>query len=287
MDGTRAGSGRRGSSYLLLLLLLAPQGAGVAAGESAPVPGPADLETILREARSAQFSDMAAWSRFRFRRQVEKQKLGPAGEVLGSEHLDFLLTPAGEGFDELIQRVDGREPNAAELREHRRQARFSKHHAGAIAGGSGGEEDSGLALARLLRVTSYRHAGLEGIEGHLCHRIDFSPPMRSRARGFEDRIAEALEGSLWITVEGNHLARAVARSTKPVSIALSFAKLHGLNLTMEAMPVARDVWSPRRIEVRADARISWVPVRRRTVYSYSEFEPVRHSEASAFSSLAP
>jgi hypothetical protein len=243
-----------------------------ALAEEAPVP--ADLEAILREARRVQFSDMAAWSRFRFHRQVDKHRLGADGEILKAESLEFQISPAEERFDERVVRVDGREPTPAEVREHRREARFSRHYETALSGIGRGDEESGYTLARLLRLASYRYVGQERVGGHLCHRIDFAPSVSGRARGIEARLAEAMEGSLWITAEGYHLARAEARSVKPVSIALSFASVRALDLSMQAMPVGHDVWAPRRIEVRADARISWVPVRRRTIYSYSEFFPL-------------
>lgn len=244
------------------------------AGAAAQPEAPPDLALIVQEARRVQFSDMAAWSRFAFRRRVEQQRLGPAGEVLENTAMDFRIAPVPGGFDELLLSLDGRQPTPKEVSTHRRQARFSKHYGAARAGAGGGGEEAGYSIAQLLRLSSYRYAGVETVDGVACHRLDFEPDRRRAPRGIEAKIAGAMAGSLWITADGYHLARAVARTVRPVPIALSIAKVYDLEVSLEAMPVARGVWMPRAIEVRADARVSWVSVRKRTRYAYSDFQPV-------------
>lgn len=237
-------------------------------------PAPPDLSHIVQEARRVQFTDLAAWSRFRFRRHVEQERLGPAGEVRERSSLEFLITPVPGAFDEILVRLEGREPTPKEVVAHRRRARFSRHYAAARAGGAAGGEESGYSLAMLLRLSSHRYAGQEMVEGVLCHRLDFEPGHGKPFGGIEGKLAGAMAGSLWITADGYHLARAVAHTVRPVPIALSIAKVYDLEVSLESMPVARGIWVPRQIEVRADARAAWVPVRKRTRYTYSDFQPV-------------
>ena len=272
-------------------LLLAVPAFGTSAAETAGSPvseasgGPAapndsfpgilpDLAHLAHEAKRVQFSDMAAWSRFRFRRQVEQQRLGGAGEVREQSFLDFVIRPAAEGFDEQLVGINGRIPTPREVSQHRRQARFSRHYTTAQSGGAGGGEEAGYTLGTLLRMSTYRYAGEEQIEGSRCHRLDFGPGNRGDLQGVEGRLAEAMTGSLWITAEGFHLAQAVARTVRPVPLALSIAKVNDLEIRMEAAPVTRDIWLPSRIDVRANARVSWVPVRKHTRYLYSDFQPL-------------
>ncbi len=251
----------------------------VAGASTEEPPAPVDVAFVIQEAKRVQFSDMAAWSRFRFRRQVEEERLGQDGRILETSSLEFAISPAGGGFDELLVRVDGRGPTPKEVAQHRRQGRFSRHYAAVRSGGGEGGE-GGYSLGRLLHLSGYRYAGQETVHGVACHRLDFFPDERRSLRGIEGKIAEAMAGSLWITVEGHHVAKATARTVRPVSVALSIAKLRDLEINMEAVEVAGDVWVPGRIEVRADARVSWISIRKNTRYLYSGFE-LAHEGAPA------
>jgi hypothetical protein len=239
-----------------------------------PPQPPPDVERFIQEAKRVQFSDMAAWARFRFRRQIEQQKLDRAGQVLETHQLEFDITPAGDGFDERLTLIDGRAPSAREETQYRRQQSFGRRYRTARAGGGSGGEEGGYTLESLLRLSHYTYGGIEDVGEVPCHRLDFKPDDGAAGRGVEARIASSMAGSLWITVDGYHLARASARTVRPVSIALSIAKVYELELRMDAVPVAGGFWLPGEIEVRADARVSWVPVRKRTLYRYSDFQPV-------------
>jgi hypothetical protein len=239
-----------------------------------PLPAAPDVEWIIQEAKRVQFSDMAAWTRFRFRRHVQQERLDGAGQVLETHRLEFEITPVGDGFDERLIQIDGRPPTAREEIQHRRQASFGRRYRAARAGGGSGGEEGGYTLESLLRLSHYTYGGLEEVGGAMCHRLDFEPEDGERGRGIEARLAASMAGSLWITADGYHLARAAARTVRPVSIALSIAKVYELELHMESVPVAGGFWLPGEIVVRADARVSWVPVRKRTVYRYSDFHPL-------------
>jgi hypothetical protein len=249
--------------------------AAVQAPPSQPPPEPPpDVDRIIQEAKRVQFSDMAAWARFRFRRQIEQQRLDGAGQVLETHRLEFDITPLGDGFDERLILIDGRAPTAREETQYRRQASFGRRYRAARAGGGSGGEEGGYTLESLLRLSHYTYGGLEDVGGVPCHRLDFKPEEGEKGRGVEARIAASMAGSLWITADGHHLARAAARTVRPVSIALSIAKVYELELRLDSAPVAGGFWLPGEIEVRADARVSWVPVRKRSFYRYSDFHPV-------------
>jgi len=140
-----------------------------------------------------------------------------------------------------------------------------------ITGDSDDDEEGGYSLGDLLRLSAYRYAGRETLDGVPCYRLDFSPDESKRADGLAGRFANAMDGSLWITVEGAHLARAAARTIRPVSIALSLSKVHDLRVSLDSAPVEGGVWLPRRIEVLTHARVLAFSVRRRNVYRYSDF----------------
>jgi hypothetical protein len=265
------------ASLGLALLALGAAGspAGAAPIGSVPAIAPSDLDHILLEAQKRQKEDVAAWRRFRFRRLSEREQLDDSGSVLEREDLEFLVTPNARGFDELLLRLDGREPEAAEIGRHRRIARFTRHYDALLAGEGQQDEEDGYSLSQLLRLSAYRYAGQETYSGVACHRLDFSPDETGGRGGLAGKFAGAMAGSLWITVDGHHLAGAKAKTVHPVSIALSLSKVHDLEVSLESQRVMPGIWLPRRIEVKTRARVLFKPIRKRNTYAYRDFEPVR------------
>ena len=257
------------------LALLAPlvMAVGAARAGTAAPPAP-DLERILSEARQVQRSDVAAWRDYRFRRRAVREQMAETGEVLEREDLEFLVTPGAEGFDEILLKLDGKEARPDEVRRHRRIAKFTTHY-DALLGGRGEDDvEDGYSLSQLLNLSAYRYAGREKRGGVACHRLDFSPDDARPKEGIAGRFAGAMEGSLWITVEGGHLAGARARTARPLSFALALTKVHALEVDLQSQPVGDGVWLPLRIEVITRARILVKQVRRRNLYAYSEFTRV-------------
>ena len=253
---------------------------------AAPSPAPAapapDLPRILEQAKARQKADVEAWTRFRFTRRSLREDLDAQGAVARSEDLEFVVTPSHGGFDERLVRSDGAPPSPREVERRRDQRRFEKHYATLVMGEQdGGGIDEGCSLGHLLRLSTHRYAGVERRGGVPCHRLDFGPDVTSTEGGIEGRFARAMAGTLWITVEGFHLAAAHARTVRPISIALSLGKIRDLEVTLESQPLSGGVWLPRRIEVRTVARVVVVPLRRRNVYEYTDF--VSHDSGSELS----
>jgi hypothetical protein len=243
--------------------------ADAAAGaESAP---PADLDLILSEARKRQFADVAAWARYRFRRRVISEKLDQAGAVFERENAESVVSPLSGGFEDVLVKLNGGEPTRSEIDRHRRIGKFAKHYAALVAGQGGEGAEGAFSLSRLLRLSAYRYAGKEAFNGVPCHRLDFSPQPAAPGDGLAGRFTSAMEGSLWIALDGHHLAGARARTMRPISIALSLGKIHRLEVLLESQAAEPDIWLPRRVEVRSDARILVKGIHRRSVYEYSEF----------------
>ena len=244
----------------------------LAAAGAAPPAGPPELSVILKEAQRVQREDTAAWSRFRFQRLWQREEFDEEGGLLEREVLEYRITPNGHGFDEELVRRNGAPPEEGEIEKHRRQARFTRHYQTMIEGGGQGNE-GGYSLSHLLRLSAYRYAGREHHGGVPCHRLDFSPDEENPKTGISGKFANAMAGSVWITVDGHHLAGVRSRSLRPISLYLSLGKVHHLELNMESAPAAGGVWLPRRIEVTTRARVLIKAVRRKNLYEYSAYEP--------------
>jgi len=262
--------------HLFLIAALQPL---TSAAAPAPAEAPPDIEQLMQAVQRVHFVDMAAWSRFRFDRQVDVEQLDDEGRVVSNESYRFEVTPAGGRFDEQLTSLDGRAPSPREVKHHRKKAHFNRHYNAIRSGREDGQDDEGSPLTHLLYMSDYTYAGREEVDGIPCYRLDFSPQEESGGGGLQARIAKAMAGSLWISVEDQHLVRAHARTERPVSIALSLAKVHEVQVDLLNKPVSAGVWLPERLEIATNGRISWWPFRRRSIFRYSGFEPVHHTTA--------
>ena len=250
-------------------------GGGSAGGPAASAPaGPDEVAHILRQAQRVQTKDVAAWVHFTFGRSWLREEYDDSGSTLSRESLEFRIAPERGGFDEVLVSRNGAPPTAQEIEEHRREARFTKHYLTMVRGDAQSSE-GGYSLAHLLHMSSYRYAGREAFEGVPCHRLDFSPDPEHARGGLSGKIASAMIGSLWISVDGYHLAGAHSWTIRPISIYLGLSKVHDLDIRMTSRPTPDGHWLPHRIEVRSKVRILINTVDRRSVYEYFDYQPLR------------
>ncbi len=251
---------------IVLLALGAPPG-----WPSPTAAQPTDIQFIVSEAQKVQKADVAAWSRYRFGRRSEREDYDDSGQVVGRDDLEFVVTPDRDGFREELVRHNGVAAMSSERDQQRRSASFNKHYRTLVAGAEG-QEESGYSLGQLLHLSSYRFMGQEALNGVDCYRLDFTPDdVQPRTGGLAAKFTKAMQGSLWITVEGFHLAAARAETVQPISIALSLSKVYDLKVRMDAGPVGEGVWLPLRVEVNTNARILIKLILRHNLFTYSDF----------------
>jgi hypothetical protein len=86
-----------------------------------------DIQTIKQEADRAWHADVRLWADYAFKREVTRQSFDADGNTKSRQDMRFRVTPSGEGFDEVLIEIDGREPTSGEVAEQRRKAIFTKH----------------------------------------------------------------------------------------------------------------------------------------------------------------
>jgi hypothetical protein len=229
----------------------------------------------LTEAKRVQQSDIQAWARFSFHRIAERCYLDAKGAVLETRKVTLRVTPVKGGFEEELVTIDGRAPSSIEKATHRRKGAFARNYSALISRKDENGRESGITLRHLLSASSYRYGGVEVLNGVKCHRLDFGPGPARRGGDMAERFLEAMTGNLWITVDGLHLFRATARTTRHVTVLSWVATIQEMEMRFESAPVAPGIWLPSKLIVKADARVVWKEVRRSDTYVYSEFQKVR------------
>lgn len=243
---------------------------------------PRDLTGILSEAQRIQHEDVTAWRRYKFRRQTVREWFDEDGALVEKEDLLFVVTPITGGFDEELIRMNGSAPAPDDVDHHRREAKFTRHYNEMMQSESGDDiGEAGYTLATLLKMSAYEYAGMEVVDGILCHRLDFRPDDALEWGGIAGKIARAMSGTLWITADGHHVAFAHTRTVRPVTLFWSLSKVKELEITMQSRPAPEGVWLPARIEVVSTARVLFNVLRKRNTINYSDFEPAQAAPPGA------
>lgn len=264
----------------LLVGLSLSAAAGGAASPVLAEEAPFDFRRLLDETRRINQRDYEAWRTYRFRRQVLREKLDKAQEAASTVRLEFQVTPAGDGFDELLLEIDGRAPRVSEIAEHRKAARFSRHYH-AFQADEDADPSEGFSLQTLLDLPAYGYRGLDRVAGVDCYRLDFEPLLGRHARSIPERFAEVMAGSLWITTSREpHLARLVAETVRPVPVALGFIRVISLRVEASARPVSARDWLPTGFGLQSHVRIVGKSLRRRNTIVYLDYERVAPGSAA-------
>jgi hypothetical protein len=258
----------------ILAAVLLTAGLAVAAGLLPTPQAPPDLPPLLKQAREAQREDIVGWADYRFRRQERVEELTDTGQVKSVRTFDYEITPLEDGFDERLLRVDGLEATEGQIEDHRRDGRFQKHYKTLLPGSEEEDPEGGYSISTLLRLTEYRDAGRETIDGVDCRRLDFEPQEHPPGNGLEARIAEAMAGSIWLSLEGAHLVRARTTSTRPITLSLGLFKVQSLELAFDAERVAPGRFLPRQLSIVSHARLVFLGQHRRRVFTYSDYAPL-------------
>jgi hypothetical protein len=116
------------------------------------------------------------------------------------------------------------------------------------------KEDPFSILQVMDHFTCVRAAD-EVVDSTLCYQIKFTPKDRQKYRTREEKVANQLEGVLWISQEDYSLVKNTGRLTRPVDVAWFFASVEEVEFSFESQVLPNGELGPKTIEYRFLAEI--------------------------------
>jgi len=237
------------------------------AATAGPVPE-IDLESVLIEAKQTLQSDLELWKHVQFRRDGYREKLDEHDNVSWTLSFAMTVTAQDEGFDEELFEIEGRKPTEREVRKYRSDAKFTKHYKELLTGEvDHALMDEGLSMPAILEAGDYAFGGREEVQGVPCLRLDFQPGPEDSGE-LVDRIADAIEGSLWLSEDGYHLVAWDTRLVRPLRKSIATIRL--LELRVKAEPILGG-WLATEIQLHSEVKLGPKMLRKRNRYRYSDF----------------
>lgn len=237
------------------------------------------LPSILATQRSWQARD-----HYTYLERDEDRRLNALGQVK-SESVDVtrMMVVNGARFEQLLEH-NGQPPSAKEQKRSADDLDRLKHETPDEQAARLGKEQENRAFLRdVLEAFDFRLVGEETMGGRQAYVLQATPHPGYRAHGKYAKMFSRVEGKLWVDKQDFGWIKVDGQVTQSFSLGLILARLErGSHIIMEQTCVGEAVWVPKRIDIRATARILFLKSLdiQRTL-TYTDYRPASDGPYSA------
>ena len=138
------------------------------------------------------------------------------------------------------------------------------------------EEENRSFLEDVLQAFDFHLIGEETTDGRPAYVLRATPHAGYLAHGKYGKMLSKVEGKLWVDRQDFGWIKVEGQVTQAFSMGLFVARVQrGSRIILEQTLVGDDVWVPRRLEVRASARILFLKsLDIDRILTYSDYDPV-------------
>ncbi len=268
-------------SWMACLLVVGTPSAALFAQTSAPEKPP--IQATVLDARQIVVQSLAATERswqardhYTFMERDEDRRLDTLGHVK-SENVDVTRMTLVNGirFEQLTER-NGQLPSAAEQKKSDKDLEKLKHETPEekAARLTKVQENRSL-LQDLLEAFDFYLIGEEIVGGRPAYVLQATPHAGYRPRGKYGKLFSKVEGKLWVDKQDFGWIRVDGEVTQSFSIGFLVARvLRGSHIIMDQTCVGDAVWVPKRVEMKASARILFLKsLDLERILTYSDYRP--------------
>ena len=209
----------------------------------------------------------------------QDQRLDSLGQVK-SENTDVskIILVHGTHFEQLVER-NGQHPSVADEKKSNQELDKLKHETQVDRAARLRKDQENRAFLRdVLEAFDFQLLGEEVLDGRPAYVLQATPHPGYRAHGKYAKFLSNVEGKLWIDKQDFGWIKVDGQVTQSFSIGLLVARVQrGSHIILEQMSVGDAVWVPKRVELRASARILFLKTLDiERILTYSEY----HSAAA-------
>ena len=206
----------------------------------------------------------------------EDRRLNSLGQVK-SENVDIsrMILVNGARFEQLIEH-NGQLPSAVEQKKSNEDLGKLKHETPAeqIVRIEKDQENKSF-LRDLLEAFDFHLMGEEIVDGRPAYVLQATPHPGYHAHGKFAKMFSKVEGKLWVDKQDFGWIKVDGQVTQSFSMGLFVARVQrGSHIILEQTCVGDAVWVPKRLEVRASARILFLKnLDMDRILTYSDYRP--------------
>lgn len=145
------------------------------------------------------------------------------------------------------------------------------------------EKENRAFIGEVLEAFNFRLLGEQAVNGRPAYILEAMPKSGYRAHSKYGKIFTRVHGKLWVDKEDFGWVKVDANVVAPISMGLFLARVQpGTHIVFEQTQVTKGVWLPKRIEIKAEAKILFVKnYQMQEVIIYSEYRSVPPSQVVA------
>jgi hypothetical protein len=204
----------------------------------------------------------------------EDRRLNTLGQVK-SESVDVtrMMVVNGARFEQLLEH-NGQLPSPIEKKRSDDDLEKLKHEtADDRAARLRKDQENRAFLRDVVEAFDFRLIGEEIVSGRPAYVLNATPHPGYRAHGKYAKMFSKVEGKLWVDKQDFGWIKVDGQVTQSFSLGLILARVErGSHIILEQTCVGEAVWVPKRIQIRATARIFFLKslvIER--VLSYSDY----------------
>jgi hypothetical protein len=216
-----------------------------------------DVRQIVELSVAATERNWDARDDYTYTEHDQDRRLDALGQVK-SENVDVSRTIVVNGarFEQLMEH-NGHPPSAEEQSRSGEDLDKLEHETPKERTVRlGKQEETRSFLQDVVNAFDFQLVGEETAEGRPAYLLRVTPHPGYRAHGKYGKMLSKVEGKLWVDKEDFVWIKVDGQVTQPFSMGLFVARVQrGSHVMLEQTRVSDELWMPKRIEVRASARI--------------------------------
>ena len=236
----------------------------------------ADARQIVSPSVAATERSWQARDHYTYMERDEDRRLNSLGQVK-SETVDVtrMMVVNGARFEQLLEH-NGQLPSAKEQKRSDDDLDKLKHETPDEQAARLRKDQENRAFLRdVLEAFDFRLVGEEIVGGRPAYVLHATPHPGYRAHGKYAKMFSRVEGKLWVDKQDFGWVKVDGQVTQSFSMGLFVARVErGSHVILEQTCVGDAVWVPKRIEIRATARILFLKsLGIDRILSYSDYRP--------------
>ncbi|MGB7844394.1 MAG: hypothetical protein WBL63_02175 [Candidatus Acidiferrum sp.] len=216
-----------------------------------------DARQIVGQSVAATERSWQVRDHYIYTERVEDRRLDSLGHVK-SENVDVtrMILVNGARFEQLVEH-NGQLPSAKEQKESDEDLDKLKHETLAEQTARLSKDQENRSFLRdVLEAFDFHFIGEEAVDGRPAYVLQATAHPGYRAHGKYGKMLSNVGGKLWIDKQDFGWIKVDGQVTQSFTMGLFVARVQrGSRIILEETCVGDGVWVPRRLEVRASARI--------------------------------
>jgi hypothetical protein len=276
-------------SRLNMLLVMIAASTAVFAQSSGPETSqtPASVADAPRIVSPSVVATERSWAmrdHYTYVERDEDRRLNSLGQVK-SENVDVtrMMVVNGARFEQLVEH-NGQLPSAKEQKKSDDDLEKLKHETHDEQAARLRKDQENRAFLRdVLEAFDFRLTGEEIVDGRSAYVLHATPHPGYHPHGKYAKVFPRVEGNLWVDKQDFGWIKVDGQVTQSFSLGLILARVErGSHIILEQTCIGDAVWVPKRIQIRATARILFLKsLGIDRILTYSDYQPAADGPYSA------